>query len=91
MARGTCTHVDSVTRSMAATGHAVGTSYVSAETGQVYTVEAMATLWELAPDEAVVVVWSNGNRTITDHPRGADVEVCSRCQSGTSLREWSAA
>lgn len=91
MPRETCTHVVSVTRSMAATGHAVGTSYVSAEAGQVYTVEATATLWELAPDEAVVVVWSNGNRSVTDNPRGADLEVCSRCQSSSSLQEWSAA
>lgn len=87
----TCTHIDSVTRPRAATGHVVGTSYLSAEAGQVYTVEATATLWELAPDEAVAVVWANGNRTVSDSPRGADPVVCARCASGASLREWSAA
>ena len=91
MTSGTCTHVDAVTRPLAATGHVVGRTYVSADAGQVYTVEATATLWELAPGEAVVVLWSNGNRTVSDSPKGADVAICGRCRSAASSRESSAA
>jgi hypothetical protein len=57
------------------TGHVVGRTYLDALSGETYTVEAVVTLWECAPDEAVRVRWSNGNVTLRSQPRGADREI----------------
>jgi hypothetical protein len=61
------------------TGHIVGRTYLSRESGQLYVVQGVATLWELEPGGAVAVRWENGNTTVRDRPRGSDPEVCRRC------------
>ena len=66
------TEIVALPGTVAATGHTIGATYVSECHGLAYTVEAVTTLWEMAPAGAVVVLWQNGNRTITDAPVGND-------------------
>ena len=58
-----------------ATGHVVGVSYFSRREGMRYRVEGVATIWELAPEAGVEVLWENGSRTVTTRSRGLD-PVC---------------
>jgi hypothetical protein len=57
------------------TGHLVGHTYLDELVDLAYTVEAIVTLWEYAPDGAVRVRWANGNTTVRSRPRGSDPEV----------------
>jgi hypothetical protein len=59
-----------------ATGHVVGETYLSLMHGQRYTVEAVATLWILAPNGAVRIRWANGNSTLSEMARGNDPIFC---------------
>jgi hypothetical protein len=61
---------------LTATGHTVGARYRSAAHAMTYQVLGAATLWELAPGEAVRLRWSNGNETVTAQPVAGDVVVC---------------
>ena len=45
--------------------HVVGGVYFSPEHAMTYEVLGPATVWELAPDDAIRVRWSNGNVTTT--------------------------
>ncbi len=58
-----------------ATGHVVGVSYFSPRERMRYRVEGVATIWELAPEEGVALLWENGSRTVTSRGRGLD-PVC---------------
>ena len=58
-----------------ATGHVVGVSYFSRREGMRYRVEGVATIWELAPEGGVELLWENGSRTVTSRSRGLD-PVC---------------
>ena len=61
------------------TGHLTGDSYRSQTHGMRYRVEEPATVWELAPDAAVVRRWENANVTVSSEPRAADEALCDRC------------
>ena len=86
-------HTQDYADPVAPTGHVVGRSYLSREFGQLYTVERVTTLWECAPDGAVLVRWENGNRTTSTKPRALDPEVCTGCrrQLGPSTHQWCSA
>jgi hypothetical protein len=58
------------------TGYVIGRTYLSLLAGQPYTVEQVTTLWEYAPDGAVVVRWANGNRTVRADGPGDDPVIC---------------
>jgi hypothetical protein len=58
-----------------ATGHLVGGVYSSADHHMTYVVVRVATLWECAPDGAVLIRWENGNEVVTARPAGRDVLV----------------
>jgi hypothetical protein len=55
-----------------ATGHVVGACYFNTRYDMAYAVLGAATLWELAPGEAVRLRWSNGEETLTGMPVGPD-------------------
>jgi hypothetical protein len=74
MSRSTTTS-ESRHRLVTATGHVVGAAYFSAEHQMTYVVLGPATLWELAPGQAVRLRWANGNETVTPVPPGKDVPV----------------
>ncbi len=59
-------------RRVTATGHVVGLSYFSLREGMRYTVEGVATIWELEPEGAVELLWENGSRTFTSQSRDLD-------------------
>ena len=74
-------------RPAAPAGYVVGGTYLSVEAGERYTVEAVTTLWECAPAGAVVVRWSNGNRTIRSGSPGSDPLVCPRCDAAVTSED----
>jgi len=59
---------------MTGTGHVVGRVYFSADHGMHYRVIAATTQWQLAPDDAIALLWQNGSRTVTSVRRGSDIE-----------------
>ncbi len=61
-------------RKLTRTGHVVGRVYFSADHNMHYAVVAATTKWQLAPDDAVVLLWQTGARTVTSQRRGADPE-----------------
>jgi hypothetical protein len=57
---------------LSATGHVVGAYYFSSHYRMTYLVIGLVTLWDLAPNEAVRLRWSNGNVTVSTMPVGSD-------------------
>lgn len=68
------------------TGHVLDCVYYSPTHGMHYAAEATTTIWELAPDGAIVRLWDNGRRTISSCVRGSD-PLCGVRPSATRSRE----
>ena len=64
---------------VASTGHTVGAWYINLEHRTPYRVEAVATLWDLAPSGAVRCRWPDGRVSVSDSARGRDLFLCEAC------------
>jgi len=73
---------DGQDRARTGTGHVVGGLYRCRESGRTYEVVDRATMWVLAPDQAILKRWSGGETYVTDAPVGSDALVGRRSASG---------